>query len=381
MTTRPNILVTSAAGKTGLQTSLQLLQKGYPVRAFVHRADHRAEMLKQAGAEVFLGDQYAVADMRQAMKGVQRAYHCAPTAPNALHFSAVFTVAALENRLEHIVTLGQWLSSPSHPSLFTREVWLGEEILDSLPGMTQTIVNVGWFADNYFMVLEPTAQLGLFTMPLGDGDQLTNAPPSNEDIAAVSVGALIDPASHAGKTYRPTGPELLSPNRIAETFGKVLGRKVRYQNISEAMFLKAMSALRPPNFSEAVLTQLRLYAEEYRRGTFAVGAPTTAVQDVAGRQPEDFESIARRVVAKRPEAVRSLSNRARAVSNFLKILMTAKPDPDRIEADRGHVRLAQPQFSQDSQDWIASHDGQRRSDGSSFVADAGLASKHSAAAA
>jgi len=36
-----------------------------------------------------------------------------------------------------------------------------------------------------------------------------NAPPSNEDIARVAVAALMDPARHAGKSYRPTGPELL----------------------------------------------------------------------------------------------------------------------------------------------------------------------------
>ena len=40
------ILVTCAAGKTGLQTSLQLREKGYPVRAFVRSDDHRARQLQ-----------------------------------------------------------------------------------------------------------------------------------------------------------------------------------------------------------------------------------------------------------------------------------------------------------------------------------------------
>jgi len=86
---KPRILVTSAAGNTGLPTTLQLLDKGYPVRAMVRRDDHRAQWLKDAGAEVVVGDQYSVADMRRAMDGVQRAYHCAPTAPNGLHFGTV----------------------------------------------------------------------------------------------------------------------------------------------------------------------------------------------------------------------------------------------------------------------------------------------------
>ena len=118
--------MTSAAGKTGLPTALQLREKGYPVRAFVRRRDARSALLERTGAEVFVGNQYALTDMRAAMDGVQRAYQCAPTAPNGLHFNAVFTVAANEASLEHVVTLGQWLTSADHPSLFTREVYLSD---------------------------------------------------------------------------------------------------------------------------------------------------------------------------------------------------------------------------------------------------------------
>ena len=296
-----------------------------------------------------------VRDMRQAMAGVQRAYHCAPTAPNGLHFGAVFAAAAFEAGIEHVVSLSQWLSQPEHPSQFTREVWLNDQMLEMMPDTSVTTVNVGWFADNYFMVLEPAAQLGLLPMPLGDGSEKKNAPPSNEDIAAVAAGALMDPASHAGKTYRPTGPKLLSPNDIAETLGKVLGRKVRYQAISDAMFQKALSAVPPPNYSDAMLTQLTLYVEEYRRGTFAVNAPTNAVEQVAGRPAEDFETIARRIVAERPETERTAGSRVRAAANFLKIALARRPDIAAIERRRGHVLIENPAFCGDNAEWLESH--------------------------
>ena len=355
MSIKPKLLVTSAAGKTGLPTALQLLEKGYPVRAFVRRNDHRAVRLKSAGADLFIGDQYRLDDMRRAMTGIQRAYHCAPTAPNGLHFSNVFCVAAHENGVEHIVTLSQWLSQPEHPSLFTREVFLSDHVLAMIPDATLTTINVGWFADNYFMVLEPAAQLGLWTMPLGDGTVPKNAPPSNEDIASVVAGAMTDPAQHAGRTYRPTGPNLVSPNDIASALGKALSRRVRYVDIPEAVFLKALAALRPANFSEDAMSQLRIYAEEYRNGTFAVGGPTDAVERVGGRKPEDIDAIARRIVAARPEAVRSLRNRSRAVFNFLKIAMTAKPDTNAIMRRRGHVLIDRPQMCLDNTEWRSSH--------------------------
>ncbi len=350
---KPNILVTSASGKTGQAITLQLLERGYPVRAFVRRKDARSDRLTSAGAELFVGDQYAIADMRNAMKGMQRVSHCAPTAPNGLHFGAALAIAAFEERIEHIVTIGQWLANPHHPSQSTRESWLNDQLIRMMPDTTLTVNNPGWFADNYFMVLGSAAQLGMLPMPLGDGDALNNAPPSNEDIAAVSVGALCDPATHAGKIYRPTGPELLSMNQITATIGNVLGRKVKYMPLSERMFLKAMRSQNMPNM---FLTEMVRYADEYRRGTFAVGGTTDAVHQVGGREPEDFTSITRRYVEKMPETKRSLDNWRREMLGFMKILLTRTPDLDRLKDQRDYVRLATSAFSNDDPDWRTTHD-------------------------
>ncbi|MEW9922108.1 NmrA family NAD(P)-binding protein [Marimonas sp. MJW-29] len=356
MSSHPLILVTSAAGKTGLPVSLQLLEKGYPVRAFVRRKDARSDQLAAAGADVFVGDQYDIADMRRAMASVTRAYQCAPTAPNGLHFNAVFTAAAHEARLEHVVLLGQWLTAASHPSLFTREVYLSDRLAHLSPGMTVTSVDPGWFADNYLMVLPFAAHLGLFTMPLGDGDVKKNAPPSNEDIARVAVAALTDPQSHAGKRYRPTGPELLSPNEIAAAMGRALGRRVRYVDISERMLTKALRANPPSNYSEAAVSQLALYAEEYRRGAFAVNAPTEDVQRVGGQPAESFESIVRRYVAGRPELRPSLFGRMAAMMGFARIMVTPALNPARVQSDRDYVEVREPRFSQDDAEWSRTHE-------------------------
>jgi len=358
MSTLPKILVTSAAGKTGLPVAFQLREKGYPVRAFVRRRDARSEKLERAGAEIFVGNQYAITDMRKAMAGVNRAYQCAPTAPNGLHFNAVFTVAAHEAKLEHVVSLGQWLSAVDHPSLFTREVYLSDRLIRMSPDMTVTSVDPGWFADNYLMVLDAVAHLGMFTMPLGDGDVKKNAPPSNEDIASVVAAALCDPATHAGKTYRPTGPDLMTPNEIAAAMGRALGRRVKYIDISERMMTKALRALPPVNYSQAAVSQLAIYAGEYRRGSFAVNAPTQDVELVGGRAPETFESIVRRSAAVRPGLHRSFGRRIGAMAGFMKILLTPALDPEKIQADRDYVRLSTPRFSQDTAEWREDHDPQ-----------------------
>lgn len=368
MPAKPKILVTSASGKTGLQVALQLRAKDYPVRAFIRQRDYRSDLLERAGAELFVGDQYSLSDMRNALKGVQRAYQCAPTAPNGLHFNAIFTVAAYEAKIEHVVTLSQWLSSVDHPSLFTREVYLSDILIGMRPEMSVTTVNVGWFAENYLMVLGMAAHLGQFTMPLGDGGVKKNAAPSNEDIARVAVGALTDPAHHAGKTYRPTGPMLLSPIEIADAMGRALGRRVRYVDISERMMVKALRALRPANYSEAAVTQLAIYSEEYRRGTFAVNAPTEDVFQVSGHAPEAFESIVRRKVAEQPDLVRNMSGSLKAIGNFLKILTMRPFDLDRAQAQRDYVRLSSPSYCQDDAAWSERHQPTARKTASIRVA-------------
>lgn len=351
---RPKILVTSAAGRTGIPATLQLLEYGYPVRAFVRGYDHRAKRLEEAGAEIFVGDSYSITDMRSAMTGVKRAYHCSPTQTNGLHFGAVFAIAAEEAGLEHVVMLTQWTAEANHPSVVTRETWMNEQLLKQLPNTTVTVINVGWFADNYFMgVLETVAQLGILPMPLGDGNVKKNAPPSNNDIAATVVAALIDPQAHAGNSYRPTGPELLSPNEIATIMGEVLGRKVKYQDMPESMVMKALVS---QGYPATMVAQLIIYAEEYRRGTFAVNAPNNVVRELTGQDAEDFETITRRIVEERPEARQTFGNKLKAIRDFLKIPFTFGTNPQAVERRAEHVLLKSPTFNRDSRSWVETHD-------------------------
>ncbi|MFT5160778.1 MAG: NAD(P)H dehydrogenase (quinone) [Paracoccaceae bacterium] len=355
MSSRPKILVTSAAGKTGLQSALQLLEKGFTVRAFVRRLDQRSEALERAGADILVGNQYSLTDMRAAMDGVQRAYQCAPAAPNALHFNAVFAAAAFEKGLEHVVTLSQWLASADHPSQMTRDTYIGDALIKMRPEMTVTTVNVGWFAENYLMGLESALHMGVFSMPLGDGNIKKNAAPSNVDIARFVVGALIDPDTHAGKTYRPTGPELMSPNEIAAAMGRALGRKVKYQDVPPKMMLKAIKAINPPDYSVVLLQALKNYTDEYRRGAFAVNAPTRDVEIVGGQVPESFVIVARRYIAEHPDLKPSFSRKLKAIGGFLKILFTRVPDVAAIEAEKDFVVIKNPKYCLDDAEWIETH--------------------------
>lgn len=344
----PIILVTGATGKTGSAVVSQLLERGWPVRAVVRTLDARSEALKKAGAEVVAADLFDPHQLVSAMWGTARAYYCPPFHPFMLQSAAAFAAAAQETRLEAIVGLSQWLASPAHPSLLTRQHWLADRLFSTLPGVAHTVVNPGYFADNYLRLIDFAAHFGMLPNLTGGS---RNAPPSNEDIARVAVAALMDPGGHTGKAYRPTGPALLSVPDMAQILSRVLGRKVRPLDMPLRMFL---SAARAQGLSAFELSGIRHYIEEHKRGTFERGAPTTDVYDVTGQPPEDFETIARRYAAL-PAARRDAAYTLRAWGGFLRVGLTPPYNLDRYERQQGHPMPEHPQLAVDSETWCREH--------------------------
>lgn len=342
----PLILVTAAAGRTGSAAARQLLELGYPVRALVHREDARSARLREAGAEIVVGDIYDMRDLQLALVGVRRAYYCPPIAPNLLHGVAMFALAVEEAGLESVTLLSQWTPHPTHPSVVTREHWLANNLLRWMPTVLLAHVNPGLFADIYLMATAGAAQFGMFTMPIGDG---RNAPPSSDDIARCVVATLIDPPAHAGESYRPTGPTLLSGSDMAAIFAKVLDRKVAFRDISNRMLSKVAAARGFPLFE---ISQLGYYLNDQKKGAFEVGAPTDHVRLLTGREPEDFETILRRHVRSDPEAEISVRNWLRMMRILMKAALTRVPDLQSWESGQGHPMLDSPLLAIDSQDWV-----------------------------
>ena len=349
MSTQPTILVTAAAGKTGRHTALSLLSRGLPVRAMVHREDARSAVLRSQGAEVVVGNVTDVRDVRNALHGVQRAYWTAPAIPGALEAATLFAAVAEEERLEVVVSMSQWLADPGHASAQTRAAWLADRVFDWMPTVGSITVNPGFFAEGYTYTLDAVAQFGILTVPFGDG---LNAPPSNEDIAAVAAALLVDPAPHLGRSYRPTGPELISPSGYAEVLSRVLGRTIRYLDIPFAMLAKSARSI---GFDDYTVIQLKWYVDELKRGTFAIGAPTDVVARLTGRPPEDMETIARRYLSTMPGTTRGPSGMARAMSVLAKSVVTRAPSRKR------YLRTFQDgaaigTLSVDSDQWRTTHD-------------------------
>ena len=349
MTQSKKILVLGASGKTGGASALQLLTDSIPVRAFVHRLDERSEMLKQAGAEIFLGSVSDFDSISTALIGIKRVYFVAPWTPEQLHLAMTFAVAAAQSELEVIVCVTQWLGQPQHPSLATRQSYLTDQIFDMIPNVEVIKINTGWFADNYMQpdLMAMISQLGIFPFPLGNGRA---APISNQDIGRVVAAALLNPEPYVGKTLRPTGPKSLSPEDLVQTFSKVMGRPVKYDDISEKLFLKALGTMGMTTHMQA---QLKHYVKEYQGGAFA--GVTTVVKDMTGQEPENFELIVRRYVSQNDITKPKITNKLRAIIGFISLLFTKQADLVQFEHDSGYPVVMSPKLGLDYASWVETH--------------------------
>ena len=309
---KPTILVTGATGKTGGAVVTQLLAQGFPVRAVVRTLDGRAEALRGAGANVVVADLFDPDQLRDAMRDAQRAYYMAPFHPHALQSAVAFAVSARDAGLESIVQMSQWTSHRNHPVNLTRQTWLMDRFFADLPGIAHTIVNPGMFADNFLRTMDFAALLGVYPVLSGDAKA---APVSNEDIARTVVAVLKDPDRHAGKSYRPTGPELLSGKQMAATVAQAVGHRVIPVSLPYSLFTKVARQEGVDPLMVSVF--LRYIGGDMKAGVFEFeGGVTDVLQQLTGQPAESFETTAHRYAAM-PFARQTASNRVKTLQKFM----------------------------------------------------------------
>jgi NAD(P)H dehydrogenase (quinone) len=272
-------------GSTGNHAARQLIAKGLPVRAFVHRDDERADQLRQLGAEIAVGDLRDFEVVRAALDGVQRAYFTYPIADGLLEATTIFAAAGRDAGLESMVNMSQITARPNHPSPASRQHWLAERLLD-WSGIGVTHLRPPFFLENLIFFAAPTISTeGKINLPYGEG---RHAPVAGEDLARVAVGILTDPAPHRGKTYVPTGPTSLSIAEMAAVFARVLGHPVEYVDIPVERWRENLSSL---GLSLHFVEHLSRVAEAHQRGEF--DALTDVVETVGGAPPKSLEAFIR----------------------------------------------------------------------------------------
>jgi hypothetical protein len=115
-----------------------------------------------------------------------------------------------------------------------------------------------------------------------------------------------------------------------------------------------MKNARMGGYPTEVLSGVRYYIDDHKRGAFELGAPTTDVLDVTGRPAEDFETIARRYAAL-PFNQRTLGNWLREFAQFVAAPLAPGFNLDGYDRELRRPFPSKPQFAPDSEVWRREH--------------------------
>jgi NAD(P)H dehydrogenase (quinone) len=297
------ILVTGAAGRVGgvgREVVQRLRKRGLPVRALVHREDERAARLREAGAQVMVGDLTVPGDVGRAMQGCRRLYFGMSVSAPYLEATIIAAAVARERGdIEAFVNISQMTVSQMSLTNMTesrqqRQHWLAEQALNwsRLPVVH---VRPTVFLENPFFVnlaAQSIAKDDSIRLPFGAG---RTSPVAADDVAEVVSTILADPAAHIGKVYELTGPKSQDMTGIAGEYSSALGRKITYVDVpleqwrdSDLRNLKL-----PEHVFEHLLTMARLHAaNRYDRSTRDVevltGRPATRIHDFVAKRAKMF---------------------------------------------------------------------------------------------
>jgi uncharacterized protein YbjT (DUF2867 family) len=299
------ILITGATGDTGGYAIEQLLHKDHHVRALVHRIDDRSQRLEDKGVEVVAGDYLDLDAMRAAVQGVRRAYFVYPVRPGIIQATAYFAQAAREAGVEAIVNMSQISAREDARSHAARDHWVAERVFD-WSGIAATHLRPTFFAE-WLLYYAPMVKAGTLSWLLGTGK---HAPVAAEDQARVIVGILENPAPHRGKVYPLFGPKEYTPAEIAQVLGRVLGKDIRYKQVTSEELLQIRASGRSPapgqvnartgygeleqlrrgELKESFLLQhIREVAADHQAGIFS--GTNDVIETIGGRPPMSLEAF------------------------------------------------------------------------------------------
>jgi len=284
---KPLILVTGAAGKTGAPVVEQLIDRGFPVRALVRQLDDRSSALEQKGAEVVIGDFVDLGSIRSALRGVQRAYFCYPPQGDQLvEATAIFATAAKEAGVEAVVNMSQVTARDDAPSSLSRHHWHSQNVFD-WADVGAIHVRPTYFAENLLMFgSDSIANEGKLYLPYGDG---RHAPVAAADIAEVVVSLLANPEPYLGERLVLTGPRKMTIAEMTSVLSEELGSPVEYVDLPIDMWGEILAG--QAGLPAFLVSHLKHVAQDHKDGVFDVQSDT--VERVTGRPAQSLAAFVR----------------------------------------------------------------------------------------
>lgn len=252
------IVVSGAAGKTGLAVIEALAEKNKDVRAFVRSEKQTAAVLAAGAIQVVHGDMREPGAWREALPRAEALYHIGPNMhPDEMRMGLQAVAQAAEMGIERFV-----LHSVLHPQTEAmahhwHKLRVEEALLAS--GLRFTILQPAAYMQNILGSWDLIREKGIYRVPYPSSTRLSMV--HLADVAEVAARVLQEPG-HDGATYELVGMGALAQDEVATVLGEALGWEVAAQEIDLDAWRREAEARGMSGFAlETLLSMFRTYAK------------------------------------------------------------------------------------------------------------------------
>ncbi|WP_057102981.1 SDR family oxidoreductase [Citrobacter freundii] len=275
------IAITGATGQLG-QHVIESLLKTVPASQIVAivRNPAKATALSQQGITVRQADYSDEAAFTTALQGIDKlllisSSEVGQRAPQ--HRNVINAAKAAHVKFIAYTSL---LHADTSPLGLADEHVATEQMLAE-SGIAYALLRNGWYTENYLASAPAALEHGVF---IGAADEGKIASATRADYAAAAA-RVISEDGHAGKTYELAGDAGWTLSQLAAELAKQSGKKVVYQNLSEADFAAALKGAGLPAGLADMLADSDTGAS--KGGLFddshtlskLIGRPTTSLAD------------------------------------------------------------------------------------------------------
>ncbi|MES0233542.1 SDR family oxidoreductase [Citrobacter portucalensis] len=275
------IAITGATGLLG-QHVIESLLKTVPASQIVAivRNPAKATALSQQGITVRQADYSDEAALTAALQGIDKlllisSSEVGQRAPQ--HRNVINAAKAAHVKFIAYTSL---LHADTSPLGLADEHVATEKMLAE-SGIGYALLRNGWYTENYLASAPAALEHGVYIGAAGEG-KIASA--TRADYAAAAA-RVISEDGHAGKTYELAGDAGWTLSQLAAELAKQSGKKVVYQNLSEADFAAALKGVGLPAGLADMLADSDTGAS--KGGLFddshtlskLIGRPTTSLSD------------------------------------------------------------------------------------------------------
>lgn len=262
------VLVLGATGKTGRRVVAELERRGASVRAASRSSPAFFEWRRPDSWQCVL-------------EGARAAYVVDSQLPDSAKSLAAFVVAAGDAGISRLVLL-----SSRDAAVSGGVDWLASERAVQESPLEWTILRPTWFMQNFseWEVLRNAVAAGVVPSVAGAGlEPFVDA----ADIAEVAAAALTE-EGHAGETYEPSGPELLTFDDAVCAIGSATRTSVTVLRLRPGDYARRLRGEGVDDGTIEALLTLGRWIREGRNAHLSDG-----VQRALGREPRGFSAYAR----------------------------------------------------------------------------------------